>query len=145
MVAAFVIAAALPVVASVPALAGAGDDWRIVRYDTREFCATTTLTWDLKRGRLSIAEGGCDPHRAAPPILTSKPIRPYDLALLRILSSRVEAEGMAQASCRSVPINPVPGPLYFAVTKGGREMRSPNCLNALGVRLGEALTASLKP
>ncbi|WP_133177315.1 MULTISPECIES: hypothetical protein [Bacteria] len=145
MVAAFVIAATLPLVATSPALARAGDDWRIVRYDAREFCATTTLTWDLKRGRLSIAEGGCGPHSAAPPTVTSKPIRPYDLALLRILSSRVEAEGMAQTSCRSVPVHPLPGPLYFVVTKGGREIRSPNCLNALGVRLDDALTASLKP
>ena len=130
-------------VAATPAMPMA-DSWSVVRYDTREFCPTSTLTWDLKAGRMSIAEGECDPHGAAPPTITSKPILPYDLVMLRILSKRALREGMARHVCRTVAVRPFAGPLYFVVTKGAQSVRSPDCFNALGVRLDEALTASLR-
>jgi len=145
MIWSLVFAASVPLLVGTAPSAPRSRNWQIMRYEYKEFCALTVVTWDLRKGKLTTAQGACDPQRTSPPTVTSKPIRSTDLAVLRSLSFRAVVLGIALTPCNSVPIHLLPGPSYFVVTKGGREVRSTNCSNATGRSLDEALTASLKP
>lgn len=126
--------------------------WQIVRYDYREFCADTTLTWNLRTALLTVARGGCAPDRDAAPPPEQRQIDPVGLKQLRGLAQRARAVGLADRRCvadrAAVPVSPrvFSGPFAFLVIDRHREWRSPRhaeCRNAIGRRLERAMAASL--
>lgn len=119
------------------------EPWRIVRNDYIEFCAGTTLTWDLREGKLQTSRGGCSPYINSPPTVTTTKIKPADLKRLRTLSEQSLDQGISSVPCNSVPIHVLSGPLNFSIVKGDRKVQSPNCMNDLGRRLEVAMAASI--
>jgi hypothetical protein len=118
--------------------------WRIVRHDYVEFCAGTTLTWDLHEGTLRRAKGACVPDRDSPPTITVAKLTAADLKRLRRLSEEALNRGIATQPCNSVPAHVLSGPRSFTVEMGGRRVHSPNCKNELGRRLEDAMAASIR-
>ena len=116
--------------------------WRIVRHDYVEFCAGTTLTWDLHRGTLKTAKGACDPYRNSPPTITIAKLPVADLKQLRRLSEEALNQGIATQPCNNVPGHVLPGPLDFTIELGGRKVHSPPCINDLGRLLEAVMVAS---
>ena len=116
--------------------------WDIVLVDYQEFCADTTLTWDLNRGTLRTARGGCGTNSKAPAIITIAELKPADLRKLRILSEQALDRGISARPCNRPPVF-MSGPIGFSIQRGSRKTDSSHCLNRLGLRVETAIGESI--